>query len=237
MIEVKLFTFDYIDELQRKVIVHEEIDDYFLDFFPKKDSYPKGSSKIFMPKDFNLKMPEKSNHYDYENSISLYENLQGMNETKASDPRLWTYLTHAIFWEYMHRRWNLENIENVKSRIVDRYHLKYLKLESLVRNGIARLWWFAHLTIDDSRKDKYELTKVLTGKQDIIVGILERTFGSNKNIRIALLEFLSKNPEITDKQDRWRELFKQTNLLGGVKNLPFLNKDEILTNLYKIKSI
>ena len=115
--------------------------------------------------------------------------------------------------------------------------MKYLKLESLVRNGISRLWWFVHLTIDDKRQDKYELTKVLTSKQDIIVGILERTFGSNENIRFALLDFLKQNPDVAEKEDKWRELFKQTNLLGGVKNLPFLSKDDIFNNLTKINNL
>ena len=237
MTEIKIFTFDYIDELQRKVIIHNKIDDYYLDQFPDIPNYPKGSTKIFLPEDFKLKIPDNNKHYDLENSINLYENLEGMNETKASDPRLWTYLTHIKFWEYMRKRWPLEYLENAPGRIIDRYHLKYLKLESLVRNGISRLWWFVHLTIDDKRQDKYELTKVLTSKQDIIVGILERTFGSNENIRFALLDFLKQNPDVAEKEDKWRELFKQTNLLGGVKNLPFLSKDDIFNNLTKINNL
>jgi len=234
--EIRLFTSDYINQLQRKVEVHKETENYINDKFPWEKKFPKGSAGIFLPEDFKFKMPDdKRNLFDLENSILLYENLIGMDETKASDPRLWTYLTHVIFWNYMRKRWPVEGVENPTGRIIDRYHMKYLKLESLVRNGISRLWWYTHLTIDEKRKDKYEITRVLLSKADITVGIMERTFGSNKNIRIALLEFLSKNPAITEKEDMWRDLFIQINILGGVKNLPFLTIDEIEKNLIRIK--
>jgi len=160
MIEVKIFTFDYIEELQRKVLHHNEYKAYQEDTFPYNPSFPKGSSKVFLPDDFELAIPVTGNTFDLENSIKLYENLSGMNETKASDARLWIYLTHVKFWNYMKVRWPLEDVKNIPGRISDRYHLRYLKLESLVRNGIARLWWFTHLTVDPDRKDKYELTKV-----------------------------------------------------------------------------
>lgn len=236
-IEIKLFTSYYIYELQRKVEVHKETDNYLQEKFPWEEKFPKGSTGIFLPENFDLRIPDdKRNLFDLENSISLYENLAGMDETKASDPRVWTYLSHVIFWNYMRKRWPIEGMGNPIGRIIDRYHMKYLKLESLVRNGISRLWWYTHLTIDDTKNDKYEKTRILLSKADISVGILERSFGSNNNIRMALLEFLSKNPEVSEKEDTWRNLFIQVNILGGVKNLPFLSSDEIGNNLLKIKN-
>lgn len=103
------------------------------------------------------------------------------------------------------------------------------------RNGISRLWWYAHLTVDDKRKDKYELTKVLLNRAEIAVGILERALGSNNNIRTALLEFLKENSSIKDSENKTRELLKGLNLVGGVKNLPFLETDEIKQILDDIK--
>lgn len=236
-IEIKLFTSTYTTELQRKVEVYKEYDNYIKDRFPCEEKFPKGSTGIFLPEKFMLKIPEdKRNMFDFENSILLYENLTGMNETKASDPRVWTYLTHVVFWEYMRKRWPIESMEDPSGRIIDRYHMKYLKLESLVRNGLSRLWWYAHLTVDEKKADKFEKTKILLSKADISVGILERSFGSSRNVRIALLNFLSKNPGITEKEDLWRDLFIQVNILGGVKNLPFLTINEIENDLMEIKN-
>ena len=44
----------------------------------------------------------------------------------------------------------------------------YPSRRSLFINGIARLWWFAHFTIDESMENPYELTEMLFNKFDRI---------------------------------------------------------------------
>jgi hypothetical protein len=234
--EIKVFTYDYVNELQRNVEIKEQVDPYKLEMFPYQEKFPKGSSGVFVPLDFEFKNPEKGNNFDLDNSIAIYEKIKGINPTIASDPRLWTYLTHVRFFSYMKNRWPIDDLESPKNRIIDRYHLKYLKLESLTRNGISRLWWFTHLTIDNNRKDKFELTRTLLSRADLTVGILERALGSNKNIRVGILEFLAENDEIRNNEDKSRNLLIQLNLYGGVKNLPHLSINEIKMVLGKIKT-
>lgn len=234
--EIKVFTYDYVNELQRNVEIKEKFDSYKLEKFPYQEKFPKGSTGVYIPFAFELKNPEKGNNFDLDNSIAFYEEAKGINPTLASDPRLWTYLTHVRFFHYMKNRWPIDDLENPKNRLIDRYHLKYLKLESLTRNGLSRLWWFAHLTIDNNRKDKFELTRTLLVRADLTVGILERALGSNRNIRIAILEFLAENEDIRDNEDKSRNLLIQLNLYGGVKNLPYLVTNEIKNVLRKIKT-
>ncbi len=234
-IELKIFSNDYVDYLLKQVEVYGKVEPFYTESPDWEEKTPRGRTNLFLPTDFKLKMPEGSQiSYDLENSISLYEKIVGINETIASDPRLWTWLSHIYFWDYMRARWPVEGVKNPIGRITDRYYMKYLKLESLVRHGISRLWWYAHLTCDENRDDKYELTRILLSKADITVGIMERSLGSNKNIRTALLEILSENPEISEKEDEWRKLFISVNLLGGVKNLPFLSVEEIKTKVIQI---
>lgn len=235
MEDIKVFTYDYLNDLQSTIEVQERFEDYFANLFSYEERFPKGFSGVTLSDDFELKLPKSGNNFDLGNSILLYENLKGIHPTIASDSRLWTYMTHVRFWKYMRSRWPVEDLKDPKGRIMDRYHLKYLKLESLTRNGISRLWWYVHLTKDESYSDKYKLTKVLLSRADITVGILERSFGSNSNIRKGLLEFLDENVDIKNSEEKSRELFRQLNLLGGVKNLPFLSVDELKENLYKIK--
>ncbi|MEP4532211.1 MAG: DUF6339 family protein [Cyclobacteriaceae bacterium] len=172
---------------------------------------------------------------DFINSIRVFESLD-INLTTASDPRLWTCLTHTVFWEYMRKRWDLESrdINGQKSRIRDRYHLRNLSLNNLSRNGISRLWWMAYLTVDEERKDKYELTKILTSRQDLIAGLLERYLGSNNNIRKSILRFLAEQKGFLDNEDQRRELLKKINLVGGVKNLPLMDESDIYNEIGKI---
>lgn len=233
--EIKIFTYDYVVELQRKIEIDEVFDQYYNEKFNYEEKFPKGRTGVFIAKDFELKLPDKGNNYDLENSISFYENIKGLNPTIASDPRLWTYLIHSRFWNYMRKRWGIDNLENPKGRLIDRYHVKYLKLETLTRNGLSRLWWYVHLTKSNKYKDKYKLTRILLSRADIAVGLLERSFGSNEIIRTAVLEFLDENNDILKSENQTRELFVHLNLIGGVKNLPFLDVNEIKGYLEKIK--
>lgn len=224
-IELRVFTESYTDKLFRDIKATGNCDNYYQIVFPYEERYPKGSTNIFIDKNFDLN-PDKT---DLENSIALYEQLE-LNETQASDPRLWTYLTHVHFWQYMRKRWALEKVragDNPIGRVVDRYLLINPRLESLTRNGVARLWWYTHLTKDTDRIDHYELTRTLLSRAEIPVGVLERMIGINKNMRTALLEFLRENKEILANENLTRELLKSFNLYGGTKILPLLEVGEL----------
>jgi hypothetical protein len=221
--QIKFFSAFYVDKLYRNVAATENYDNYLSKQFVFEEKYAKGPTGIFIDREIKLD-PEKS---DLANSITLYEALKGLDEVQASDERLWTYLTHVHFWEYMKGRWPIEDSKKPLSRIRERYFLRNLNLESLTRNGLSRLWWYAHITLDTHRKNKYELLEILLQRQDLVVGITERAIGSNKKIRTSLLEYLKENPSIAESEDLSRELIKTLNLYGGVKILPFLEISDI----------
>lgn len=231
-VELKVFQSSYVDKLHRDLTSTGNFDNYKLDRFPFEQRFPKGNTSIFIGDDFILD-PDKS---DFENSVALYNVLKHLNETEASDERLWVYLTHVTFWDYMKKRWPVEGIENPIGRIRERYFMRGSSIESLTRSGIARLWWYAHMTYDESRANKYELTEVLLKRADLSVGITERAFGSNPKIRTALLEFLRANPAISSDQEKTREIYKGLNLVGGVRNLPFLEVIELKEVLNQVRA-
>lgn len=220
--QVPIFTESYTAKLYRNLNKSDNLHIYLAEIFPCEEIFPKGDSGIFLDESFELN-PDKS---DFDNSIALYQSLE-LNETQASDRRLWTYLTHVRFWNYMTKRWSIEGIEDPNGKIKDRYFLNNVNIESLSRNGISRLWWYTHLTIDKSRKDHYELTRILLNRQEIAVGILERRLGSIGCVRKGILEYLRDNPNIMNNEDKTRELIKFLNLVGGVKNLSMLKFNEI----------
>ncbi len=119
--------------------------------------------------------------------------------------------------------------------IKDRYFLRNLNLETLTRNALAKLWWYAHITIDSKRENNYELLEILLRRQDLAVGITERSIGINKKLRVAILEYLKENPAIAANENQSRELIKGLNLSGGVKMLPLLEINEIKIILEKIR--
>ncbi|MBE7476011.1 MAG: hypothetical protein B6D44_00325 [Ignavibacteriales bacterium UTCHB2] len=237
----KIFSKYYTEELISK-IENGNFSEYLSDSpFPYENKMPPGESTIEVNENFSLKLPLSSAElYDMENSISLYSEFKSITETQASDNRLWTYLSHINLWEYMRKRWPAEKLGeesedlfdelSVKNRqanfIISRYHLKTPNRRRLLRNGISRLWWYAHLTYDDKRSDPFELTRILLAHQDKAQNLLERSLGSDNKILVAVLEYLKFNPGLTREQVR--DKIKEINLVGGVKNLHLLEQNEIL---------
>lgn len=189
--------------------------------------YPKGGSGIPVADGITLAMPSgPSDLKDLENTKILYSAFSGLTPAQASDKRLWTYLTHVTFWDYMRKRWPVDEVEKPVNRVRDRYFLNTTSLESLTRNGISRLWWYGYLTHDPKRTNPWELTEILLSRADLAQNVTERAIGSNLQLRIAVLEFLSANPQIMSNELATRELMKGLNLAGGTRNLPFLEVDE-----------
>ena len=223
---INIFSRRYVLRLLKDVDSEIGLERYNHRLFPYSEKFAPGSSGIFMESNFDLNI-QKS---DLENSICLYKHL-ALNETQASDSRLWCYMAHVKFWRYMLNRWpiDLSSDSANRSRIKSRYFLESANLEKLSRNGISRLWWYSKLTFDDSRKDKFELTKVMLSRQDLVVGITEREIGTNKRTRFAILEYLKMNEQILKNEDNSREFMKRVNLAAGIKNLTILKHSELLS--------
>jgi len=223
MAELKIFNSKYVAQLFQSVN-KGEIEKYVEDKFEGDHQYALGSTNIIIPSGFKL----DSKQDEFTNSKALYENLK-INSIQASDPRLWTTLSHTIFYDYLKDRWplNQSNEKNI-SRIKSRYFLQSTSLEKLSRNGLARLWWYSHLTFDDSRRDNFELTKIMLSKQDLTVGITERAIGACKNIRLTVLQYLKDNSNIYKSEDMIRLFLRRINLVLATRNLTMLKQQELI---------
>jgi hypothetical protein len=189
-----------------------------------------------------LDFPENGNLKDVENAIRFHKALQHLTPLQARDPRLWTRLAHMEFWPYMRLRWpaekHMSNRERVARFVESRYFVAQSQSRALLRNGIARLWWTAHLTHDPDRDNPYELTTVLLSTLDITQQIVERGLGRASNIIKGFLEFLLRNSETLltrgDKnRARIRRLAKHLNMYGGVCVLDLLSQGEVMDLLNK----
>jgi hypothetical protein len=177
--------------------------------------------------------PKQKGHYDLENSIRLHQALPNLTPVQARDPRLWAYLAHETFWEYMRNRWAVESRKKESDPITYiRTHYFVAKQDSraLSRHGIARLWWHGYLTFDQSRKNPYELTNVLLYQLDITQTILERSLGRNRTVRLAFLNFLLDHQAIflrpgEKAKSAVRFLAKSLNLHGGACLLDAMGGD------------
>ena len=170
---------------------------------------------------------------DVDAAITLYEALPDLNCLFASHGPFWTHLSHFELFDYMKKRWPniVKNIDDSPKDVVQsiNYIKKYWFYHGPMNSWLSSLWWSVYMTKDDSREDPYELTRVLFYQEDLRT----RTLGTymifrHEPARIAILEFLRDNREgilKNDFQDKVRYLMKALNLLGGSKQLAYMDKD------------
>ena len=184
---------------------------------------------------------------DLRNAIALHSYYSNLDETQASAPRLWAYLSHVEFRKYTLARWGLDGSfkdlknENKKinaiNQLIDHWFVSGNDRD-LRRHAIARLWWAAHLTYapwerdpeyfaDLKCEDPYHFTRVLLATQDIYQQVLERAMGRSNRILISILYYLDHNPYFAASREQIRELTKELNLLYGTKKIIGLDRSSL----------
>lgn len=191
-------------------------------------------SSIDLPDSLVLKVPtSKTELFDLENTKRLYRALRHLTPIQASDERLWAYLCHVTYWDYMRQRWPAEQYAG-KARfaenVLERYFFMSDRPRALIRNGIARLWWYGFTTYDEERDDPFELTAVLLKNLDVTQSILERAFSRNRTVtRVVLSALLQREKDGNPfyHRDNVRDLAKYLVQVGGVTIIDALSSDEI----------
>lgn len=210
-----------------------QLDESWVDnLMPDRSLY--ATTKIDNLPDDLLRLPEGDEKFDLENSERLYSALRGLTLTQASDPRLWTYLTHVKYWKYMRKRWPIKagaESDKVKGSILSRYFLVGDKARALTRNGVARLWWAGHTCYSAAPDgEEFAYAKALFATQDVYASLMERAFSKNRKIIQPVLSVLTKalvNGSPFDDRDNVRDLGKHLVLLGGAMVLDILDPTTI----------
>jgi len=237
---LKVFKESLMVRLKSRSEIKKNLDNYTSDYsWITTYTY---NSKICL--ETNFKLPENfilnKDSEDIDNSIITFNALKDLSRTQAADPRLWTYLTHVKFWEYMRARWPLERSTagDKVNYIRERYFVSSNNSRSLIRNGIGRLWWYSYLTYDKTRSDPFELTKILLSQQDIAAQITERSFSRNRKLIFPILDFIRVNPRINElnipSRTVIRKLLISLNFKGGVCLLDNLSHKEVMDYLASI---
>lgn len=189
----------------------------------------------------NVKLEYTSNELrdNFENGKKIYEALK-ITPVQASDERLWVFLTHNTFKEYMQK---LRPIDDKNGRYIQEHYF-VPNLGGLLRNDISLLWWLFHFTVQqDNPKDKYALTKELFSMRDYMRTLFGGLIGRALGVRHGVLEFVSNNGPLfqDEKQDKVRFIIKMLNQKAGPTLISFLSKKEVAellqNNIRKIEAI
>jgi len=219
------------------------IKDYYLkdkvwvkEYFDNEDW--KVTSNISVDK-FNLMIPDDDNNYDINNVKIIYDAMKTLKPYQANEERVWSYLTHVNCWDYMRKRWPVENYldnekSNFKNTIHERYFFKSKAKRSLIRNGLSRLWWFGYMTYDENKNNPFSLTEIMLARQDIAESIMGRSFSNNPKIVKALLSVLEERVDQgfdLPRRDVIRDLCKFLSHRGGASLIDAFDIKEIKNEL------
>lgn len=170
---------------------------------------------------------------DIYNAAPVYEFVGAIDRANASDGRLWTYLAFVTYRDYMEQRWPLVG-DKWKNRVRDRWLLTGSTRGSLIRHGIARLWWIANLTYDphleqpltSSTGDAFAYTKAILGNEDRVLGLFDREAGGIPSVVRGVLDHVESDP--SRSADTYiRKLMKEVTLAYGYRDLMAMTKDQV----------
>lgn len=170
--------------------------------------------------DFELQINEETpSSDDVTNSKLLYSKLKNLNDSFATDERLWAGLSHTVFFNYMQKRWPNKNDE---ASILNHYFFKGGKPRCYMVNTISRLWWICKKTYinDPDIDDPYQILDYISHD---INGYSFTLFGSNwSNSERSLLLFFKAifkyEKETNEKVDRglFNDAMQYMNCLCGL---------------------
>lgn len=184
--------------------------------------------------DFNLFInPDKPSGDDITNCKILYTNLMQLNDSFASDERLWAGLSHTLFYDYMQKRWPGKT--DAKS-IINHYFFTSVPRSYMV-NTLAKLWWLGRMTYIEEDEDHF---KILDFMAHDINGYAFTLYGSNwsnnKKTRNAFFEALFAYENETNNRVG-RELFNEAvqhmNAFCGIYLADSLSDSFIIENIKK----
>ena len=237
----QIFRERYVQELKKNVQSGEILGHYNSKEFVYNKNEVLLVQNVANPKNLLNSLDIKD---DCKTAIAIYEAYNILEPIQASDERLWTYLAHVDLYPYMIERWpEVYNgtAANPTKYILDHWFLSSSAQSNLLRHALGGLWWSVHLSVDEERENKYELTEILFRQLDFPTRTLGTyKLGRHKEAVLGILEFIQENEDLFKSkfEPKTRYVTKHLNVIGGVKPLSYFRRDFFKSELKKVsKSI
>lgn len=226
----------------------------------KEFDFPLGALKEIRGIDFSDSLlwemleADKTDKTQLKAAITLYEGLK-ISPLLAADESFWAYLTHGPLHKYVATKWDFSQIGNKKvpsdsmaeedqeyksaSNYV-LYHWFFKSQSTILRNGLASLWWGIHISKNELYEDPYELAKVLFTNYTVRTTVFTQVLRM-KNVMFGLLKWIQENVIKSGDEDsyalenRGKFIAKYLNQLAGIKQLSILTPEQIMGLLDDVK--
>ncbi len=232
---IQIFKNEFIDSLKRPLIKGIIDEKYYGRgvSFSKADVIQKSNLVCPTAKGLKLAMPSEGKDFQFKNALKVYEHFKNMSVMEATDARIWTYLTHVTFWDYMTKFRPIgDQQENQKvNYILRHYFVDPVNSKNLLLNDISLLWWGTHLTYDpDHKENPYWLTEELFSMLDYTRHLLPGSQGRHREFARAVMQYVAEHKKLflNYKEAKIRFVMRKCNFTAGYKVFPVLSRKEII---------
>ena len=218
----KILTKSYIETIFDVVNQGIDLDRFLLDSFPYDEEQLLVVPNVKEPSGLLERMIPTTDG-DYMSAVALYDAYKDLKPLQAINAQFWESLALTDLFPYMQKRWGLKESKDLRKSILNHFTFKS---HGMMRQGLAGLWWLAHLSVDETRDNKNELTEYLFKNYTL------RTvrFGVGKVIQhkeaaIGILQYIKDHEkEIPSLENVTHGLTSYFNKLGAVKQLTSLDR-------------
>jgi hypothetical protein len=178
--------------------------------------------------DTSVEIKKHKKQTDFNNAIAIYKAYGFLSESQASDERFWCGLAlELVNMSYLFYRWG-ETKNTIQYRVT--YHTPGKR--GMVYHGLARLWWFVHLTRIPG-DDPYDLTRFAFEYPHILEKMIYRNFSNSGKIRhaiiLAIKEYVDNGGKYSTK--KIDELYKYVSIISGNRLLDLIPQEELISEL------
>lgn len=220
------------NEVTNKLIENPNSSDWLSEFVGD-DLYV---TKKYEIEDFILKVPsnEKDRETDIYNSIILYEKLNKLPLHVLTDERFWCWVMfdkgYEVSLKYM-------PVKKESSIFKDHWLFSQGKRRGLFFGVLSRCYFRVALSVDDTLKDPYELTKFVISNPLRFRELTWRSFSSEKMIVLGTLKaekrIIEEYPNYEENATRFGDNAKLLSKLGSVMLLDVMTEKDIEGYVYK----
>ena len=234
MINIKMMTEEAYATLQKNYKdVYEQIKNH-----PSDSTWLEGylgfnpyETKKYLIEDFELKDSEEYSEVAFENGIVLYEHLKDLPRYIVCNCRFWAWVTFDKAYKQAQHAMKLSTATTLKNG-----WLGTNARRSLMLFAISQSYFRIETSVDETKENKYELSKYLFDDAEVYRGIAYRNIGMLQNVNTALIQAVVDAKEkfgFEPDREAVRLLMKDASRIGSVMLIDNMSKDEIYEILYK----
>lgn len=227
----KQFSQEYVTTLKNQLGDPASIVRYEADEFPIEDNV---DNIVKIPglyhSQVDLVLSDKPSD-DFENSKRFFNAYKSLSPLTAAQESFWAYLSHVEYFKYAKTRWPKDEKTNPANHYKSHFFIEGNMLK-IARNAMARLWWPAFMTYDESHQDPFHLTKYLFSNTQVVLSMTESQLFTCKPLTHGVLSFFEVHDIIPTKESI-DIIMKHFNALGGVRQLAFEEEDFFKSTIEK----